>query len=136
MTDAWESSRRLAELLCADQGAVADFVAALAEFHRERLWVPLGHASLFRFVHDELGLPNAAAFHRKVAAELALRFPEVVEHLRDGRLCITRMVDLARVLTERNRTEVLPRFLRPGDDLAARLVLGNDWVDPYARRAG
>jgi hypothetical protein len=136
MTDARESSRRLAELLRANQGAVADFVAALAEFHREGLWAALGHASLFRFVHDELGLPNAAAYHRKVAAELTLRFPEVVEHLRDGRLCISRVVDLARVLTERNRNEVLPRFLRPPDDLAVRLILGNDWMDPVARHAG
>jgi len=112
MTDARESSRRLAELLRADQGAVADFVVALAEFHVQRLWVALGHASLFKFLHHELGLSNAAAYYRKVAAELVLRFPEIVEPLRDGRLCITSVVELARVMTEENRAEVLPRFFR------------------------
>lgn len=112
MTDARESSLRLAALLRADQGAVADFLVALVEFHRERLWVQLGHASLFKFLHHELGLSNAAAYYRKVAAELALRFPEVVEPLRDGRLCITSVIELARVMTEKNRAEVLPRFFR------------------------
>ncbi|MGA8891032.1 MAG: HNH endonuclease signature motif containing protein [Anaeromyxobacteraceae bacterium] len=112
MTDARESSLRLAALLRSDQGAVADFLVALVEFHRERLWVQLGHASLFKFLHHELGLSNAAAYYRKVAAELALRFPEVVEPLRDGRLCITSVIELARVMTEKNRAEVLPRFFR------------------------
>jgi len=38
------------------------------------------------------------------------RFPEVVEPLRDGRLCISSIVELARVITPENRADVLPRF--------------------------
>jgi hypothetical protein len=34
----------------------------------------------------------------------------VVEPLRDGRLCITSIIELAKVLTPENREEVLPRF--------------------------
>jgi hypothetical protein len=33
-----------------------------------------------------------------------------VEPLRDGRLCLTTVVELARVITPENRAEVLPRF--------------------------
>ncbi len=44
------------------------------------------------------------------AAELIPRFPEIVEPLRDGRLCITTVVELAKVITPENRHEVLPRF--------------------------
>jgi len=40
-----------------------------------------------------------------------VRFPEIVEPLRDGRLCLTTVIVLARVMTEANRHEVLPRFL-------------------------
>jgi len=40
MNDARESSRRLAVLLRCEQGAMADF-------DRQRLWVQLGHASVF-----------------------------------------------------------------------------------------
>jgi HNH endonuclease len=105
-----ESSRRLGELLLREHTGLSEFLVAVAEFDRDRGWVQLGYASLFKFLHLELGLSNAAAFYRKTAAELIQRFPEVVEPLRDGRLCITSVVELARVMTEENRAEVLPRF--------------------------
>jgi hypothetical protein len=105
-----EASRRLAELLRSEQARLGDFLVALAEFDRERLWVKLGHASLYAFLQRDLGLSNASAFYRKVAAELIQRFPEVADPLRDGRLCITSVVQLARVMTEENRATVLPQF--------------------------
>jgi hypothetical protein len=70
----------------------------------------LGHTSLFTFLHRELGLSKGASHFRKVAAELLQRYPEVVDPLRDGRLCITSVVELAKVITPENRLEVLPRF--------------------------
>ena len=50
------------------------------------------------------------AHYRLVATRLVERFPEVVEPLRDGRLCLSSVVELARVMTEENRAEVLPMF--------------------------
>src|SRR6266542_3909027 len=79
-------------------------------FDRKRLWVELGHASLFYFLHRELGLSSGAAFYRKTAAGLIQRFPDIVDPLRDGRLCLTSVVELAKVLTPENRDDVLPRF--------------------------
>ena len=66
--------------------------------------------SLFYFLHRELGLSKGAAFYRKTAAELIQRYPEVVEPLRQGKLCITSVVELAKVITPENRGEVVPRF--------------------------
>jgi hypothetical protein len=40
------------------------------------------------------------------------KFPQIVEPLRDGRLCITSIVQLAKVLTPENCGEVLPRFFQ------------------------
>ena len=62
------------------------------------------------FLHRDLGLSKGASHFRKVAAELIQRYPEVVDPLRDGRLCITSVVELARVITPENRSDVLPRF--------------------------
>jgi 5-methylcytosine-specific restriction endonuclease McrA len=45
-----------------------------------------------------------------VAASLVDRLPEVVEPLRDGRLCFTTVVVVAGVLTKENVQVVLPRF--------------------------
>ena len=103
MNDTRDLTKRLAELLRREHGA-------LAEFDRERRWVELGHTSLFYFLHRELGLSKGAAFYRKTAAELIQRYPEVIEPLRQGKLCITSVVELAKVITPENRDEVVPRF--------------------------
>jgi hypothetical protein len=110
MNDARDLSARLSELLRLEHGAMADFLVALADFDRRRLWVELGYPSLFYFLHRELGLSKGAAYYRKTAAELVQRFPEVIPPLRDGRLCITSIVELGKVLTAENRDEVLPQF--------------------------
>jgi hypothetical protein len=89
---------------------MAEFLVALADFDDRKAWMKLGHASLFTFLHRDLGLSKGASHFRKVAAELIQRYPEVVEPLRDGRLCITSVVELARVITPENRADVLPRF--------------------------
>src|SRR6266540_495959 len=101
---------RFADLLRHEHRAMADFLVALADFDRHRLWVDLGYSGLFMFLHRELGLSKGAAYYRKLAAELVRRVPEIVEPLRDGRLCITSIAELAKVLTPENHGEVLPRF--------------------------
>jgi hypothetical protein len=55
-------------------------------------------------------LAKGTAFYRKTAADLVRRFPEIVEPLRDGRLCITSVVQLAKLLTPESRRNFLPRF--------------------------
>jgi hypothetical protein len=110
MSHARESSRRLSDLLRSEHGAMGDFLVALAEFDRERLWVQLGHSSVFYYLHRDLGLSKGTAHYRKVAAHLIQRFPEVVGPLRDGRLCITSVVELARVITPENSAEIIPKF--------------------------
>ena len=58
---------------------MADFLVALADFDRQRLWVQLGHSSVFYYLHRDLCLSTGAAHYRKVAAHLIQKFPEVVE---------------------------------------------------------
>ena len=110
MNDARESSRRLADLLRREHAALADFLVALADFDRQRLWLRLGFPNLFEFLHRELGLSRGAAHYRKVAVRLVQKFPEVVEPLAEGRLCMSSILQLAKVMTEANRAAVLPRF--------------------------
>jgi hypothetical protein len=111
MNTARDLADHLASLLRREQGALADFLLALAEFDARRLWEPLGYSSLFRFLHRHLRMSKGAAHYRKTAAELIQRVPEVIEPLRAGTLCITSIIELAKVLTPENREEVMPRFL-------------------------
>jgi hypothetical protein len=110
MSNARDLSNHLAALLREERAALSEFLLALAEFDRVRAWADLGHANLFSFLHRELGLSRGSAHYRKTAAELVQRYPEVLEALRDGRLCFSSVVELAKVLTPDNRAEVLPRF--------------------------
>ena len=89
---------------------MADFFIALADFDRRRGWEALGHASLFAFLNVELGLSKGAAYVRSSAARLIQSFPEALEPLKDGRLCLSSVAELARVATPGNFKAVLPRF--------------------------
>jgi 5-methylcytosine-specific restriction endonuclease McrA len=100
----------LARLLRHERAAAADFLLALADFDRRRGWERLGHASLFSFLTRELRLSNGAAYLRSSAARLLPRFRAVEEALRDGRLCLSAVGELARVLTRDNEAAVLPRY--------------------------
>jgi hypothetical protein len=136
-TTARTLSSRLADLLSREQVAMADFIVAVADFDRQRLWEPLGYTSLWHYLHRELGLSRTAAFYRKEAALLLQRLPEVEGSLRDGRLCLSSVAELAKVLTVENASEVLPRFfhrsarearevvaeLAPRTDVPARVVV-------------
>jgi hypothetical protein len=101
---------RLAGLLRREREAIAEFLVELSAFHAQRCWEELGYPSLFDFLTRELRLSRGNAFYRVKAVELAQRFPEVIGHLQAGELCITSIVELARVLTVENRANVLPRF--------------------------
>ena len=67
---------------------MADFLLALADFDRKKLWRELGHTSLFYYLHRELRFSKGAAQNRKTAAELIQAFPEVEAALRAGELCL------------------------------------------------
>jgi hypothetical protein len=110
MDTAREITARLVDLLRREHGAMADFLVALADFDAKALWRDLGHTSLFSFLRRELGLSAGAAQYRKTAAELVRRFPEIEKALRDGRLCLSSVIELAKVVTPENAAELLPRF--------------------------
>ncbi len=110
MNAAHLESRRIADLLRREHACLADFLLALAAFDHSEGYRALGYANLFEYLHRELGLSRGAAHYRKVAARLVTRFAEVIEPLRDGRLCLSSVLALATVITEANREEVLPRF--------------------------
>ena len=149
MTTARDQTNRLAELLRRERHAMSEFLLALSDFDRQRLWLELGHASLFSFLRRELCLSAGAAQYRKTAAELVQRHPEVEAALRAGELCLSSVIELAKVLTPENVAEILPRFyglssrdaaavavsIRPVESAPVREVLQPIALDPVPDRA-
>lgn len=122
MSNARDLAKRLATLLSQEHDALAEFLVALADFDRQRAWVELGYSGLFWFLHRELRLAKGSAHQRKVAAELIQKHPEVVAPLRDGRLCVSSVGEVARVLTPENSIDLLPRFFHLSRREAAELA--------------
>ena len=102
---------------------------AMADFDRQRLWVQPGHASVFYYLHQDLKLSKGAAHWRRVAAQLIQKFPEMFQPFRDGRLCLTTIVVLAKVLTVKNSLEVLPRYFHLSRREAAEVSAANRPVE-------
>jgi len=125
---------RLSDLLRREHGALADFLVELAAFDERALWRQLGHASLFDYLHRTLGLSRGAAYYRNVGADLVRRFPEIVEPLRDGRLCVSVLVALAKAITPENRAEVLPRFFHRSKSEAKAIAAEIRPADVVPRR--
>jgi hypothetical protein len=112
--------------LAGDERAVtADLIAHLAEIDRRALYVPAGFASLYSYCREGLGLSEDAAYNRKTAAQVARRFPVVLDMLADGRLSLTALRLLAPVLTGANHDEAFSaatgKSRREVEEIVARL---------------
>ena len=95
---------------------MADFLVALAEFDRQRLWVQLGHASVFYYLHRDLKLSKGAAHFRKVAAGLIQKFPEVLA----VEICPAAVVPRREVVTEVPRAPPFHPGSRPDTSVTVR----------------
>src|SRR6185295_16467110 len=99
--------------LAGDERAVtARLIAHLAEVDARELYVPAGFTSLYIYCREGLGFSEDAAYNRKEAAQVARRFPVVLDMLADGRLSLTALKLLAPVLTRGNHGEVLAAAAR------------------------
>ena len=125
LSEARRASAHHASLLSTERSALADLLLSLSDFEERGLHRALGHATLFDYLHRTLGLSRGMAHYRMVAVRLIRRFPEVEAPIRQGRLCLTTVVELSRVMKEENRSVVLPRFFglsrQEAKELAAEL---------------
>jgi hypothetical protein len=133
MTTAREETSRLADLLRREHHALAEFLVALSRFDAERGWESLGYRSLFDFLRRELGLSKGAAYYRMTAAQLGQRYPEVLEALREGKLCLTSIVELSKTISPENRAEILPRYFHLSKREAKEVTAAILPVDPPLR---
>src|SRR5262245_49848180 len=116
---------QLRQSLGCERSALADFLLALAELDRRRLYVELGYGSSWDFCCRALGLSETATHYRLAAARQIQKQPELVEQIRSGRLCITTLAKLSRVLTDDNRAtlvaEAAGKPTRQVEQMVARL---------------
>jgi len=118
--------KQLRQSLGGERTALADFLVALAELDRRRLYVELGYRSTWDFCCRALGLSETTTHYRLAAARQIQKQPELVEQIRSGRLCITTLAKLSPVLTDDNRAalvaEAAGKPTRQVEQMVARLA--------------
>jgi 5-methylcytosine-specific restriction endonuclease McrA len=102
----------LRRLVREERNVLADFVVYLAVFEHRRLYLAEGCSSLFGWLTERLRLSNASAFRRVVAARLQARMPLIAGYLRDGRITLTKLGFLRKVLTPENCQALLDEALK------------------------
>jgi len=99
----------LGRLLASERKLRVEFLLSLAEFDRRRLYLELGYSSLFVYLKEVLGLSDGSAFRRMTVCRLLVRIPALAEWLREGRVSLSKVATLRKVLTEDNGPTLLPR---------------------------
>lgn len=120
--DAQALTRRLAEVLLRERSCVVESVCLLLEMRRREVHLALGFDSLFTYCVEVLGLERSGAYRRCCAAELLDRYPAFLPPFLDGRIRLSALVPLRKILTADNHLAILQQALGLSEEQAARLV--------------
>lgn len=92
-----------------EKEATAFVVAHLAEIDKRKLFAEAGYSSLFNYITQKYHYSQSAAYRRIQAARLSLRFPKIIEYLKDGRLNLITISLIEPYLKEENKEDILSR---------------------------
>jgi len=97
-----ELARGAEKLLSRERRYTAALIAHLAEISRRKGYLELGYKSLFDYCVRRLHLGKNSVWNRTQVANVSRRFPQVLEHLAEGKLSLSSLGVLARHLNEDN----------------------------------
>ncbi len=100
---------RLTELVTQNRRVEADLVAHIGEVEKRRLFARQAFPSMFAYCTQALHLSEAEAYRRITVARAARRYGGLLDMLRDGRMHLTGMALILRVLKSENYRSVLER---------------------------
>lgn len=102
---------RLRSFVGQERENLAELIEHLMELDRRGAALDRGYPSLFAYCAKGLGYSEQAAYLRIRAVRVARGIPEVLEHLREGRLHLETIARLSRHLRKDNAETLLPRAL-------------------------
>jgi hypothetical protein len=103
----YEIVAELKDLLSRERTTLVPILEGIAKIEERKLYLELGYDSMWAFLKRELGQSEAMIHYRLASSRMLRRFPQVAEPLRNGRLCMTVLASLAKVLTEENVDELI-----------------------------
>jgi hypothetical protein len=91
---------RLVMMAGAERERLADLLSYLAEMDRRRLYAEAGCSSLFAYCTEILKMASSSAGRRVLAARLLASCPQIEGYLRDGRLNLSTICALRKVIED------------------------------------
>jgi len=115
---------RLDELVSQSRRVEADLVAHIGEVDERRLYARQAFPSMFSYCTEKLHLSEAEAYRRITVARAARKHEMLLAMLRDGRLHLSGIAQLAPLLTADNRDALLARAIHLSKRQIEQLVAG------------
>ncbi len=97
--------RKLLSLSKQHRRVEAEILDHLQEADRTRLYLIYGHASLFRYVADELGYSDSVTSNMIAVARKTMEVPRIKEEIRKGNLGIAKLRKVVPVIDQENQDE-------------------------------
>lgn len=113
---------RLKDLVASERKLTAQIIEYIREVDRRRLYLDIGHTSLFSFLTKEYGYSPAAAQRRIDAARLSKENPRILEDIRAGELNLTQVSLVAQGLRDKKK---LAASLPQNVEMAKNLLEGD-----------
>jgi 5-methylcytosine-specific restriction endonuclease McrA len=102
-----DALRKLDAIDLEEKSRIAEGIALIAVIDHRRDYLGAGYSSMFTYCTGRLHMSEDKAVRRIEVARLALKVPQVLEHLADGRLSVTTACVLAPHLTPETAAELL-----------------------------
>jgi hypothetical protein len=117
-----ELDQELASRLSSERAHTIETILLIAEVDRRKTFVELGFSSTWDYLRRIHHQSDTMIHYRLGCARAVNRFPQVLQPLRDGSLCMTTLAELMRAMTEENCDELLGRALGKSSREAKRIV--------------
>ena len=117
-----ELDQELAIHLSSERAQTIETIFLIAEIDRRETFVELGYSSMWEYLRRMHKQSDTMIHYRLRCARAVLRFPQSIEPLRDGRLCMTTLAELTKVMNESNCEELLAQALGMSVSAARRIV--------------
>jgi hypothetical protein len=119
---AFQLDQELAGQLVAERGPTVATIFLIAEIDRRQTYVEQGFSSTWDYVRRVHNQSDTMIHYRLTCARAVNRFRQVIEPLRDGRLCMTTLAKLMEVMNEANCDALLAEALGKSKGDVKRIV--------------
>lgn len=111
----------------------AHIIRYLSEFDNRKLYRDLGYSSLFTYCTETLGYSAGAAYTRVQAARCLKDNPEIFELIRDGKVTICSVAEIAKIKVQSVKSEIIQEAIGKSKEEVKMLTIPHLPVEEIKR---